>query len=440
MDIKFSFYNYIFEYHAKKYLYNILSTSLIEIDENLMKAVKNNDVSQIPQEYVQAMIDEGFLVDKNMDESLSYKFYYDHVRFFERADSLELTLIPSYNCNLACPYCVQGHSKSSKKMSVHEAEAVIRFIKNKILGSEVQIKRMGISLYGGEPMLSKKELQYLCSEINKLAKKHDIKMFYSMVSNLTLLDEDMINMIKENQISVQVSIDGVKPEHDKRRIYKNGKGTFDVILNNLKKLCNAGLKHLITIRLNTDKNNISNAEETFNNVKEYSDDIYFSFLREYADFNTNYRNDCVSIEDYSNNETKVFNEILRKNNRKVYPGIGKKSPCAMNAENKFFIDTYLNVYKCDMLLNQPECRVGTLDLDGNFHREAQFFQQMAFSPFEFEKCRKCKFLPICGAGCPAQKYGDKNKKDGKLLEPECKYNESILLTYLKGYVDRHEEE
>ena len=29
-----------------------------------------------------------------------------------------------------------------------------------------------------------------------------------------------------------LSIDGIKEEHDSRRIYKNGKGTYDIILEN----------------------------------------------------------------------------------------------------------------------------------------------------------------------------------------------------------------
>ena len=438
MKQKFSFYNYCFSHNKKNFLYNILSTSLVEVDDKILYAFKQNDVSLVPLEYMAAMRQEGFIVDFNIDEKLIYKEYFDYARF--SSQGLMINFIPSYNCNLACPYCIQGHNKSCKKMSISEVSAVIKFAEQQILESKGRIKGIFPFLYGGEPMLSKQELIFFCSEIKRISDLHGIKPNYTMTSNMTLFDDSMLDMMREYQIHVQVSIDGLKEEHDKRRIYKNGQGTYDIIINNLKKLCAAGLKHLITIRLNIDKDNLKHAEEIFNSVKEYSDDVYFGYLREYSDLNANYKNDCIAVDKYYDITTEVFDEILKKNNRLLYPSLGKKSPCSINSENKFFIDPYLNVYKCDMLLNQPECRAGTLDLDGNFHKEAGYYQQMSFSPFEFEKCRNCKYLPICGGGCPGKKYGDRKAKDGNIMFYDCTHNEKILLTYLKNYVDRHEEE
>lgn len=435
MEQKFSFYNFLFAHQGKYYLYNLLSTSIIEIDENIYLSVKNNDVSQLKHEYTEAMRQEGFIVDKNTDESLVYKYYYDSARFFRRADSIAITLVPTYNCNLSCPYCYQGQSKSAKKMSLEHIQAVIKFVENQLLEGKGLIKSITCLIYGGEPLLCKQELVYYCSEIKRLSLNYGAEARFAMTSNMTLLDSAMLDMIRKYQINVQVSIDGTKDEHDKRRIYKNGKGTYDVILSNIKKLYEAGLKHLITIRLNVDKHNVKNIEESFCVVKDYSDDIYVGQLREYGDNLAEYKKECVGVRDFSLMMPAISDKTTKKYKHEKYPMFGKQSPCYINSKSKFFVDTYLNVYKCDLLLNQPECRVGTLDFEGNFHKDAGYYQQMAFSPFEFEKCRKCKLLPLCGAGCPGQKYGDKNKKDGNIMDYTCSWDEEMLLVYLKNYVE-----
>lgn len=119
-----------------------------------------------------------------------------------------------------------------------------------------------------------------------------------MTSNFTMIDESLIDFIEEYDISTQVSIDGTPEQHDLRRKTKAGSGTYKTIVSNLDKMRGRGLKSKITIRINLDKDNVSDAEAILKGLTPYSDDIYFGYLDSYSGKNDEYNN-CIDCNDYS---------------------------------------------------------------------------------------------------------------------------------------------
>lgn len=80
-----------------------------------------------------------------------------------------------------------------------------------------------INLFGGEPLLNKKILK-LFSERFSLQRD---KFRLSFTTNGTLLDEKFLLYCQKNKLSFALSVDGLKETHNKNRIFKNGRGSFD---------------------------------------------------------------------------------------------------------------------------------------------------------------------------------------------------------------------
>jgi uncharacterized protein len=435
---KFSCYNLLFEYSDTKYIYNTLSTAIAEIDESTAYAINNNEITSIDGKYYKAMKSQHFIVDSRINEIEEYLYFYDRTRFGRSSKSLSINFIPSYNCNLACPYCLQGQNKENKSISLKDIDKILRFVESTIADSsknDVPIQKLFIHFYGGEPMMQKESLFTFIKPVNEIVSKNNCHVYYSMTSNLTLLDDDMINLMKEYNICTQVSIDGTKYQHDLRRIYKNGSGTYDIILNNLRRLNKKGLKDCITIRLNIDRDNLKDAEEIMKSVRSYSDDVYFGFLDTFKGFNDSFL-DCISNEVYPEIVSRKFNEIYKKYDCVIPQPFGKMSPCSLCSENKFFIDSSLNVYKCEMLLNQSVASVGYINDNGEFVPNAGFYHQMNHSPKMFTECQKCKLLPLCAGGCAGKAYISSNRNDGILNEKYCMFTEESLIAYLKTYIEK----
>jgi len=385
--------------------------------------------------FTECMLDQHFLVDGNADESTEYLYFYNHTRFAKSAKTLAVTIIPSYGCNLACPYCLQGQNKVNVAAKIEDIEILLTFISKTIEDSitiGMPITKIAANLYGGEPMLQKRALIYFSDRIKNIAENYQCETIFSMTSNMTILDDDMIELIRKHQISVQVSIDGTKEQHDKRRIFADGSGTYNTILKNLTRLLDAGLKKFVVIRLNIDKNNLDEAENIFTAVCGFSDDVYFGFLDTFKGHNDSFSGQCVYNLIYPKIVTNTFNTIYQKYGRTPSISFGKMSPCAMVCENKFFIDPSLNIYKCEILVNRPEYSVGHIDRSGQFIKNAEFYKQMNRTPEILPKCLACKLLPLCAGGCAGKAAIN---GDG-MNEPYCMFSEESLIIFLKDYIKR----
>lgn len=427
-------YNFEFEFEGRSFLYNLLTTSLVELTEDVLSKSIETPASSLAQSLVQ----NGFLINEGLNESLKYGNYFDMARFGIASRTLKITLLPTYACNLACPYCYQGQNKRTKKMDATGAERVLHFLEDAAReGRQTDsIDKVAASLYGGEPMMDIVGVEFFVRGASAIADAYELPILFSMTTNLTLLDDKVIALVREYNIEIQVTIDGPKYFHDKRRIYRDGRGTFDDIIKNLQKLCCAGLSHLITIRINIDKETIDYAEAAFLAVKDYSSNIYFAVVRHFNGANDCHKGHCVSDNLYSSFIPRL-NEILAKHGRPVYRQFGKRPPCALVTPNRYYIDCKFDVYGCDCLVNHPECKIGTLDKDGRLRVTSFYYEQMAISAARAEKCNGCKWLPACGGGCPAEQYINSGRKDGK-LECQCIVDEASLRDYLIDYIKRKE--
>lgn len=444
-DLKTSFYNFLFETDGKYYIYNTLSIAVAELDEDTYKCLKDGLIGNINPDYIEPLYEQKFLVDKDADEQSEYLYFYNRLRFGSTAKLLSITLVPSYGCNLACPYCLQGQEKKSKAMSLSDVHRVLNFVENRIIesreGNNVPITKINAKLYGGEPMLQKEAITVFCNGMSEIAKNYECEIKYFMTSNFTLLDDDIFDLIKKYQIITQVSIDGDRNAHNARRVWKDGRGTYDTIINNLKRFKQEHLEDLIVIRLNIDNENISAAEQMMEEIHTYSTDVYFGFLENFNGYNDDFGDKFVNVESVSKSQKiKSLNALMKKYGYIVPEEFGKLAPCALNIENKFFIDCFMNVYTCELALNQPELKVGVLDSDDNFAPNANFYKIMNHSPALFPECMKCKLMPMCAGGCSAKAYIQSNAKDGDLNRSYCMCDEKGLLEYLKDYVKRLEEE
>jgi uncharacterized protein len=144
-------------------------------------------------------------------------------------------------CNLNCSYCYyfNGLDRSfeskpaimKKDISVQVAEFLAQGI------DDYQITSLGIAFHGGEPMLlSKSRFSEICDILLKKLKPK-LKSFQLILqTNGTLIDEDWIKIFKKYQISLGISLDGLRKNHDLYRVDHKGRGSYDKTLKSMELL------------------------------------------------------------------------------------------------------------------------------------------------------------------------------------------------------------
>jgi uncharacterized protein len=138
-------------------------------------------------------------------------------------------------CNLNCTYCYvynmgdDSYKLQPKFMSVEIIQAMFKRVKTHCL--ENQLEGFLIIFHGGEPLLAGIDFYKKFIEIGNEIIPDTIKINYSMQSNGVLLDEQLTAELKNLDIQVGISLDGTPKSNNKNRIYHNGKGSYDEIIN-----------------------------------------------------------------------------------------------------------------------------------------------------------------------------------------------------------------
>ncbi|MBP1204564.1 uncharacterized protein JOD97_002606 [Duganella sp. 1411] len=137
-------------------------------------------------------------------------------------------------CNLACPYCYfffsgdQSYKEHPAIVPDDTVAGIIRFIQNAI--AESGVTRVHIGFHGGEPLLLKRDyFADVCQQlIDGLGSR--CKLSLSVQTNGVLINEAWINVFERFSMAVGVSFDGDRETHNRTRITKSGRGTYDETL------------------------------------------------------------------------------------------------------------------------------------------------------------------------------------------------------------------
>ena len=145
-------------------------------------------------------------------------------------------------CNLSCGYCYEyGEDKiveaSTKPRFMNEATA--KQSVDFMFSESGDSPSVNLTFFGGETLLNFKMLQSALAYAKDKGRALGKQVNASLTTNATLLREEVIDWIVENDVGVTVSIDGAREQQDKHRVFSNGMGSYDIIVPRIKMLLDA---------------------------------------------------------------------------------------------------------------------------------------------------------------------------------------------------------
>jgi uncharacterized protein len=150
-----------------------------------------------------------------------------------------ITFCVTEDCNLACTYCYMTGKNQKKKMSFEVAKKAIDYIFNNL--EYFSEKSVIWDFIGGEPFLEIDLIDKICDYLKLKMFKENPSWFdsyrFSFSSNGLLYSTEKVQkFIKKNysHLSIGISIDGNKIKHDMHRVYPNGKGSYEDVMENSK--------------------------------------------------------------------------------------------------------------------------------------------------------------------------------------------------------------
>lgn len=232
---------YTFEDHAL--IYNTINGEIIILP---IDGIKGGVVSKQLEDSVKGYMYKHYFLDRELPWN---KFEEQ----FESNDRLLISLETFLACNLSCPYCYQINNNHPRiKISLQNLDLLFEYIAH--VHQKVNFKILLLKILGGEPSLDWEQANYLLQKIIPFCKSNNIKLDLRVDTNCTNISQ-FTSIIGYDSIHFTIPLCH-KEQHNKYRHYRNGEGTYDDIIRNLKILekmpnCQIVLRH------NTDAYNIT---------------------------------------------------------------------------------------------------------------------------------------------------------------------------------------
>jgi len=144
-----------------------------------------------------------------------------------------LVLEVAQDCNLRCTYCyAEAGTYGSKPclLTPETARKAVRYL----LDNSADQKYVTLIFFGGEPLLNMPAIRAATSEAISYGGEIGKKVRFSLTTNGTLLDAEIVKFLHHHRVSVAVSMDGPPHIHDRNRPDESGKGTYAGIVSRLK--------------------------------------------------------------------------------------------------------------------------------------------------------------------------------------------------------------
>ena len=324
------------------------------------------------------------------------------------------TFIVTEACQLKCKYCYLIGKNNAHKMSFDIARKAIDYI-----FSESYLQNVDKAVFdfiGGEPLLEIKLISdivdyivdYLSSHKHKWVLTYEIRI---TTNGLLYNNSEVQNFIEryKDHLSISISIDGNKEKNDENRIYSNGKGSYNDIIENvhlwMNQFPNEGTKMTIShndvpyvyeslkylIDLGIKKIDVNPVVEDV--WVDGDEKIFQEQMIRFADF-------IIENDLWKELDISVFDDFIGHS----LPAEQKLSPCGTM---KFSIDSEGKIFPCiryaNYSLRSKSARtIGDISMGLNKNKMRvmdSFFNNIA-SP---TKCLNCEIASEC-KWCPAESY------------------------------------
>ncbi len=409
---------HVFNYKSKNYIYDSGSGSLHECDKETADYLKakyegGETPCLTPEKIAEIETDIADLKKSGLlfkEEIKAYPVKSSEVK--------ALCLHICHDCNLRCRYCFadEGAYHSEREfMSESTAKAAIDFL----IANSGKRRVLEVDFFGGEPLMCLGTIKNVVAYARAEGEKAGKKFLFTTTTNALLLDDDAIDFFNREMENVVLSLDGRKEVHDAIRKTKNGKGSFDYVIGNVKKF----------VRSRGDKSYYVRGTFTAKNL-DFSKDVIF--LAENGFDSISMEPVVTEIDDLAIKEEHIpaildeYENLCDKYIEKRKSGEGfnffhfnvdleggvclQKKVSACGAGNEYFsVVPNGDVYPCHQFAGDKNFLMGNV-FEGKLDAEirGKFASNCLFTRSECEKCF-AKF--ICSGGCSANNYhftGDMN--------------------------------
>ncbi len=344
----------------------------------------------------------GILVDDELQERQRLDDFFRQIKYEPNILEFEVTLLTTYKCNFRCVYCFEESVKDDISLDKQRSDMIIRWLINRI--HRRGYRRLFLVFYGGEPLLNAEPIDYIGRILKHWAARNGVAFNFGIITNGSLIKPQLIDRWREIGLdSIRVCIDGDREAHNKKRPFINGAGTFDLIIENVRRVVD---RVKVGVVGNFDKENLGSIPGLLDYLEQQEllyklDTIDFSPIVSRLGGKDNPAaielGECLSFfaRDGMFDATMWLRRELIARGIDANPGMAINSCPLIMEDGGVAIDPEGVIYKCNSFLGYPEFSVGNVREDDFNYRHREFMEIEAW-----RRCPDdCPYVPMCQGGC-----------------------------------------
>ena len=320
----------------------------------------------------------------------------------------------AHDCNLRCTYCFASQGDFNGDRDLMPLEVGKKAFDFLVTQSKNR-HNLEVDFFGGEPLMNFQVVKNLVAYGRSLEKEYNKRFNFTMTTNAVLLNDENMRWIDDNMNNVVLSLDGRKAVNDHMRKTVSGGGSFDVIIENIKKMA--------ALREASGKEYYVRGTYTKNNL-DFGKDVEFLAAQGFR---------SVSVEPVVTDETKNYailegdvNRIKSEYDRLALTYLDKAArgldylfyhfmvnldagPCVYKrisgcgaGRDYVAVTPQGTIYPCHQFVGNDDFIMGNVDEGITNPQIKETF--MGANLLKKEACRECWCRYFCGGGCHANAW------------------------------------
>ena len=379
--------------------------------------------------------ENGFLVESREADRRALDHYLSEVK--SDGTELNVTVLTTLQCNFACDYCFQGdhddYNQRADRMSLETASRVGDWIEREL--DRVHPERLVVTFFGGEPLLNLPVMYALAERLWNATQERGVKHYVNIITNGLLLTPDVVDRMAPLGLNgVKITLDGDRATHDRMRPLRGGQGTFDRIIENIRKV--AG-RCRIAVGGNFDESSVDSfpALLDFLHEQEFADKLSKVFFKPIVRTEPvsargiipltpiaakdSFKGTCMTSVgsgagracdscNVLDDKLSMVREHTKRLGFPTHDGV-HNGPCHVHKQHAHTIGPEGSLYACPGFTGQLALSTGHIDDRKDSWRETALERFNRLHPWK--ECGDCAFIPVCAGGCVAASYsqlGDMN--------------------------------
>lgn len=323
-----------------------------------------------------------------------------------------LCLHIAHDCNLACRYCFAEEGEYHGRrglMSYEVGKKALDFL----VANSGNRRNLEVDFFGGEPLMNWQTVKDLVAYGRSLEEPHGKHFRFTLTTNGVLLNDEVMDFVNREMDNVVLSLDGRKEINDRMRPFRNGAGSYDLIVPKFQKMADSRNQEKYYIRGTFTRQNLDFSKDVLHFVdlgfKQISiepvvggeQDPYAIRKEDLPQIFREYDTLAKTIVEYEK-KGKGFHFFHFMIDLEGGPCVAKRlSGCGSGTEY-LAVTPWGDLYPCHQFVGDEKFLMGNVEQGILKPEIAEEFR--GCSVYSKEKCKGCFAKFYCSGGCMANSY------------------------------------